>query len=92
EYTGPGGGSWTFRVANGQCAMSEEDAAEHDIRLSQDPVTFELTRQGKLDPMVAMQDGRLNVGGIENMERFGSLFHPPALDTQIPAMGPGAVG
>lgn len=92
EYTGPSGGSWTFRVADGQCSSAEEHAANADIVLTQSPETFELIRQGKLDPATAMQSGRLTVKGMENMERFGMLFHPPALDQPIPAMGPGALG
>ena len=92
EYTGPGGSSWTFRVADGQCTATEEHAINADIVVTQSPETFELIRQGKLDPAAAMQSGRLTAHGIENMERFGMLFHPPALDQQIPPMGPGALG
>ena len=92
EYTGPAGGSWTFRVADGRCEATEGHAANADIVLSQSPVTFELIRQGKLDPASAMESGLLKVQRVENMPRFGALFHPPALDQVIPAMGPGALG
>ena len=92
EYTGPSGGSWTFRVADGQCESAEERAVKADIVISQSPETFELIRQSKLEPGAAMESGRLTVQGMENMEQFGKLFHLPALDQEIPAMGPGALG
>ena len=92
EYLGPGGGAWTFRVADGQCTAAEERASRADVVLSQSPETFELIRQSKLDSAAAMQSGLLKVEGTANMERFGMLFQPPALDQEIPAMGPGALG
>ena len=38
------------------------------------------------------ESGLLKVQSVENMPRFGALFHPSALDQVIPAMGPGALG
>ena len=92
EFTGPGGGAWTIRVAEGACTLTEERAAPADLVMSQSPETFELIRVGKLDPMAAMQSGELKVEGMQHMATFGMLFPTPTLDTVIEPMSPGALG
>jgi hypothetical protein len=88
--TGPGGGDWTMRVADGQCSVSEETAADADLVFSYTPVTAELIRVGKLDFGAAMQSGDVIVQGTEHLPTFGALFPEPSLDKQFEPMGPGA--
>jgi hypothetical protein len=90
ELTGPGGGAWTLRVANGEVGVTEERGAQPDLVITQDPVTAELVRQGKLDFMAEVQAGHIQVHGMENMQTFGELFPEPSPETQFPPMGPGA--
>lgn len=88
NYTGPGGGSWTYRIEDGQCQASEGAAADADLVITQSAETSELVRQKKIDFVAAMQSGDIAVEGIENVETFGRLFPEPVLDAEIPPMGP----
>ena len=88
EFTGPGGGAWTIRVADGSCTVMEERAGKADLVMTQSPETFELIRQTKLDPMGAIQGGQLKVDGMEHMQTFGALFPPPDIDREIEPMAP----
>ena len=90
EYTGPGGGVWTARVADGGCTVAEEANGTADMTITQSPQTSELLRQKKLDPMQAMQSGAMKVEGLQHMETFGQLFAEPSLDMQMEPMSPGA--
>ena len=90
ELTGPGGGDWTFRVADGECSANEEKASDADLVISYSPVTAELIRVGKLDFGAAMQSGQVQVRGMEHLPAFGALFPEPSPDTPFPPMGPGA--
>ncbi len=92
EYTGPGGESWTVRVSDGAATVAEEREPQPDLIIIQSPETFELVRQGKLNPAAAMQSGALKAVPMEQMATFGTLFPPPSLDTQIAPMGVGALG
>ena len=73
-FSGPGGGIWTVRVANGACTVSEGQAVQADLILTQSPETFMKTRLELHDLMVAMQTGAIAVQGIEHMGTFASLF------------------
>jgi putative sterol carrier protein len=88
-FTGPGGGSWTLTVAGGKGQITEGAAANPDMTITQSPETFELLRQGKLDPAAAMQSGAMQIQGMEHMATYGALFSPPSLDKDIPPMGGG---
>ena len=92
EYTGPGGGEWTLAVEDGKPSMTEGRAAKPDLVISQSPETFELIRQNKLDPMVAVQSGAFKAEPMEALQTFGMLFAPQGLDQEIPPMGVGAMG
>ena len=87
DFTGPGGGAWTIRVANSQCTVAEGGTDPADVVMTQTPETFELTRVGMIDPIDAMQRGLLSVQGLEKMSRFGQLFPPPTLDRVIEPAG-----
>jgi putative sterol carrier protein len=87
RFTGEGGGDWTVRVKDGQGSVTEESAANPDMVFTQTPEAFELLRQGKLDPVQAMQSGSMEVDGIDRMPEWSAVFAPPPLDKVLPAMG-----
>jgi hypothetical protein len=73
-FSGPGGGAWTVRVANGACTVSEGQAAQIDLLVTQSPESFMKTRLELHDPVAAMQSGEIAVQGIEHMGAFAALF------------------
>jgi hypothetical protein len=88
DFTGPGGGASTIRVADGRCTASEERDSNADVVITQSPETFQLTRVGMLDPVSAMQTGLVKVQGLEKLVLFGELFPPPPLDRVVEPAGP----
>jgi hypothetical protein len=83
EFTGPGGGAWTIRVADGACSVAEEWPKRSDLVITQRPETFMKTRIGMLDPMAAIQIGEIKVENIENMGTFATLFPPHQPDEPV---------
>ena len=73
-FSGPGGGAWTVRVANGACTVSEGQAAQVDLVVTQSPESFMKTRLELHDPVAAMQTGAIAVQGSEHMGVFAALF------------------
>jgi hypothetical protein len=73
-FSGPGGGTWTVSVANGACTVSEGQAAQVDLVLTQSPESFIKTRLELHDPVAAMQTGEIAVQGIEHLGTFAALF------------------
>lgn len=76
ELTGPAGGAWTIRVADGDCTVAEERAARADLVITQSPDTFLKTRTEIHNPMEAMQTGEIRIQGVEHMGTFTALFPP----------------
>jgi hypothetical protein len=74
NFSGPGGGSWTVRVADGACAVSEEHATQADLVLIQSPETFMKTCLELHDPMLAIRSGEISVQGLEYLDIFARLF------------------
>ena len=73
-FSGPGGGTWTVSVAKGACTVSEGQAAQADLIVTQSPESFMKTRLELHDPVAAMQSGEIAVQGIERMGAFAALF------------------
>jgi len=84
EFTGPGGGCWTIRVADGACTLAEEAADRPDLtfRMSADSFNLAMIRRA-VNPAVAMFTGRVRVRGLSKMPRFLRLFPQPAPDRPI---------
>jgi hypothetical protein len=74
NFSGPGGGSWTVRVADGACAVSEGHAARADLVLAQSPECFMKTCLELHDPMAEVQNGEISVQGVEYLDIFATLF------------------
>ncbi|MBI4497483.1 MAG: DinB family protein [Chloroflexi bacterium] len=87
EFTGPGGGAWTVRVADGGCTLVEERAPHAEVVLTQSPETFVKTLVGMLDPMTAIQSGAIQVAGMEHLATYGALFPPLTPERVIQPMG-----
>jgi hypothetical protein len=82
-FSGPGGGAWTVRVAKGACTVSEGQAAQADLTITQSPECFMKTRLELHDPVAAMQSGEIVVQGIEYVGAFATLFpHQGAYGTE----------
>ncbi|HEX8857898.1 MAG TPA: DinB family protein [Actinomycetes bacterium] len=85
RITGPAGGRWTMRIANGVCTLADEEAAERpDLALRMSPDTFNLAmiRQA-INPMAAMLTGRVRVWRPTRMPMFLKLFPQPQPDQPI---------
>jgi hypothetical protein len=74
NFSGPGGGSWTVRVADGACTVSEGQAARADLVLFQSPDCFMKTCLELHDPMAGVQNGEISVQGVEYLDIFARLF------------------
>jgi hypothetical protein len=74
NFSGPGGGSWTVRVADGACAVSEEQAARADLVLTQSPDCFMKTCLELHDPVLALRSGEIAVQGADYLSIFTALF------------------
>jgi len=86
EFIGDGGGAWTVNVANGMPSVTEGASENPDIVMTQSPDTFMQIFLGMTDPMTAMQEGNVQVQGMENMMTYGSMFPPLDPAREIPTM------
>jgi hypothetical protein len=83
RFTGPGGGAWTIRAADGVVTSSEGIATDADVVLTQTADTFEKTHSRITHPMLLMLTGQVKVTGWCRLGRFGRLLAPPTADTEI---------
>jgi hypothetical protein len=81
EFTGPGGGPWTFHAADGRCTLSERRVQPADLVMTQTPETFIKTFAHVHNPMLAMVTRQVRVRGLTCDNRW-----PPCrlLDAQPP--------
>jgi len=80
EFTGPGGGAWTLRVADGNCWISGGRAARADLVIVQSPETFVRTRTGIEHPTLALWTGKIKVRGWDKLGAFEKVFPIKSLD------------
>jgi hypothetical protein len=85
ELTGPGGGAYSIRVADGTSRVSEGDAPDADLRwrVSPDDFNIVMIRQAT-NPMVAMLTGKIKVKGVTKMGQMRKLFPEPGPDDPLP--------
>jgi len=81
--TGPGGGVWAIRVADGECAITAGWPAHADLTLTQSPATLIEVLSGMRHPLTAVAAGRIRVGGWRRLPRFLQLFPRPRLDQPL---------
>jgi hypothetical protein len=84
QMIGPGGGSWTMRVADGACALVSEAAQHPDLTFRMTPDIFNLAmiRQA-INPMMAIFTGKVRIRGLTKMSRFQRLFPRPDPDQPL---------
>jgi putative sterol carrier protein len=84
DLTGPGGGTWTYTVKDGECVRSEGRADGADLTMSMTADTmFKAMLLQMQNPMVAMLTRRLRVKGLRKMPTFMKLFPKPKLDQAL---------
>lgn len=87
-FDGPGGGSWTFDVANGECEVIFGDVPNPNLRITMKPEDFHRIVAKMTPPPLLMLTGKMKVKGLGAMGTFAKLFPEPAphQEIQLPAM------
>jgi hypothetical protein len=80
NFTGPGGGGWTFNVLDGSCKLSEGLADNPDLTITMTPANFHKLILKITPPPLLMLTGQMKVKGLRNMGTFGKLFPEPKPD------------
>lgn len=85
EFTGPGGGAWTFRIADGLCQVTEELPSSPDVVVTQSPDTFVQTMVLETrSQFLAVLTGAIKVRGpVRAVAAFRRLFPRPARDQVV---------
>jgi hypothetical protein len=73
-FTDPDVGAWTVRVAGGSATLSEGQAVDADLVLTQSAETFEKSFRRIHDPAEAIRSGQIQVSNFESLVTFGQLF------------------
>lgn len=73
-FTDPDVGAWTIRVADGAATLSEGEATNADLVMTQSAETFEKSFRRIHDPAEAIQSGAIQVSDFEALATFGQLF------------------
>lgn len=84
EITGPGGGSWTTRVADGKASLHEGGATAADLTLRMSPPQFALWWDGQIDLSEAAASGQISVSDQKSLATFNTLFPPRDPDVAWP--------
>jgi putative sterol carrier protein len=61
--TGDDGGTWTARITNGACKVTEEAAEDANVTLTTETRHFVDLMAGKLNPAMAFMGGKLKLKG-----------------------------
>lgn len=83
DFEGPGGGQWTFDVANGRCTVTEAADADANLRIRMKPENFHKLVAKMTPPPLLLLTGQMKVKGFGAMGRFGKLFPEPKPDQVI---------
>lgn len=73
-FTDPGVGAWTIRLADGAATVSEGEAAQADLVITQSAEGFEKSMCRMQNPVEAILSGELQFSNFENLISFGQLF------------------
>jgi putative sterol carrier protein len=77
NFTGDGGGAWTFHVADGMCTLKEEMTDKPDLIITMKPETLQLMLAKFKSPFVLMLTGEMKVKGFSAMGKMNKLFPEP---------------
>jgi SCP-2 sterol transfer family/Mycothiol maleylpyruvate isomerase N-terminal domain len=84
QMTGPGGGSWTMRIAGGACVLVEGAVERPDLAFRMTPDVFNLAMiRRAINPMAAIFTGKVRIRGLTRMSRFQRLFPQPDPDQPL---------
>ena len=83
NFEGPGGGAWTFNVADGQCRVDCVEPTRADLRITMKPEDFHRIVTKMTPPPLLMLTGKMKVKGFGAMGTFAKLFPEPRPDQII---------
>jgi hypothetical protein len=86
EITGPGGGAWTMRVADGAYSLTEGRSPEADLVMTQSVETFVRIFDDMLEQKAAIGNGEMQVSSLEAFATYQHLFPPPTPDGIVEPM------
>lgn len=85
EIAGPGGGQWTFHVANGHSCVESGGVAQADLTIAMDALTFVKLWNEKLAMAQGLETGAIRVNSAEELARFSALYPGPNPNSSLPA-------
>lgn len=88
DLTGPGGGTYTIRLAEGKVALSDGGTRSADLTMRTTPDNFNLVMIRQIsNPMIAMLTGKVKIKGLSKMGRMRKLFPEPGPDDAFAVPG-----
>jgi putative sterol carrier protein len=75
DLSGPEGGQWTVKIADGACTVEDGIADGADATISMEGGDYVDMMTGKLNPMMAFMGGKVKVSGdLNTVMKFQTLF------------------
>lgn len=75
DLSGPEGGQWTVKIANGACTVEDGIADGVDATISMEDSDYVDMMTGKLNPMMAFMGGKVKVSGdLNTVMKFQTMF------------------
>ena len=83
NFDGPGGGAWTFNVANGSCTVTDTAEPSANLRITMKPENFHKLVANMSPPPMLMLTGQMKIRGFGAMGTFAKMFPPPRPDQRL---------